>query len=128
MSLIYIHHANASSFLVPVDRHRHRCLPKGHDRCPIRCPCAEEFMAGRPELSRELIHVFDLFIEISHRCDLIDSMELAMVLDRSSTFMKASTVSQATCLLFLVTFSPTNPVIVSRIPCTSYSSLSYCMS
>jgi Xaa-Pro aminopeptidase len=54
-------HANACSSLVPVDRYRHRCLPKGHDRCPTGCPCAEEFMAGRSELSRELIHVFDLF-------------------------------------------------------------------
>jgi hypothetical protein len=76
-------------------------------------------MAGRSELSCELIHVFNLFFEISHHFDLTDSMELAMVLDRSSTSMKAPTVSQATSLLFLVTFSPTSPVIVSQTPCTS---------
>ena len=62
------------------------------------------------------------FTEISHHFDLIDSMELAMVLDRSSTSMKAYTVSQATCLLFLVTFSPTSPVIVSQSLCTSRTS------
>jgi hypothetical protein len=107
-----------------VDRHRHRRLPKGHDRCPTGCPCAEEFMARRSELSRELIHVFDLFFEISQHFDLIDSMELAMVLDRSSTSMKAPTGSQVTCLLFLVTLLPTSPVIVSQTPCTSYSPLS----
>src|SRR6267154_77316 len=55
-------------------------------------------------------------------------MELAMESDRSSLSMKASMVSQATCLLFLVTFSPTSPVIVSQTPFTSYSSLSYCIS
>jgi len=65
------------------------------------------------------------FIEVSHHFDLINSTELAMVLDRSSSSMKASMVSQATCLLFLVTFSPTSPVIVSQTPCTSYSSFSY---
>ena len=48
-----------------------------------------------------------------------------MVLDRSSMSMKASTVSQAACLLFLVTFSPTNLVIVSQAPRTSYSPFSY---
>jgi C-terminal region of peptidase_M24 len=41
-------------------------------------------------------------------------MGLATALDRSSTSTKARTVSQATCLLFLVTFSPTSPVIVSN--------------
>ena len=56
-------HAKACSFPVPVDRDRHSCFPKGYDRCPTGCPCAEEFMAGWSELSRELIHVFDL----SHR-------------------------------------------------------------
>ena len=47
-------------FFVPIDRYRYRCLPKRDDRCPTRCPCAEEFMAGRVELPRELIHAFDL--------------------------------------------------------------------
>jgi hypothetical protein len=46
---------------VRVDRHRHRCLPKGHDGCPTGCPCAEESMAGRSKLPRELTHVFDKF-------------------------------------------------------------------
>jgi len=44
-----------------IDRHRHRRLPKRHDRCPTGCPRAEEFMAGRLELPRELIRVFDQF-------------------------------------------------------------------
>src|SRR5216683_2289114 len=35
-----------------VDCHRHRYLPKRHDGCATGCPCAEEFMAGRPELPR----------------------------------------------------------------------------
>lgn len=37
-----------------------------------------------------------------------------MALDRSSTSTKTPTVSQLTCLLFLVTLSPTSPVIVSN--------------
>src|SRR6267154_4986263 len=65
------------------------------------------------------------FIEISHPFDLIDSMELAMVLDRSSTSMKVSMVSQAARLLFLVTLSPTSPVIVSQTHCTHPSILYY---
>lgn len=43
----------ACSFFVRVDRHRYCCLPKGYDRCPTGCPCAEEFVAGRPKLPRE---------------------------------------------------------------------------
>ena len=46
---------------VRVDRHRLRRLPEGNDGRPTGCACAEEFMAGRFELPRELIHVFGRF-------------------------------------------------------------------
>ena len=76
---------------------------------------------GRSELILvESIHVFDVFIEISHHCDLIDSMELAMVFGSFLNVHEGSHgFSSSVPSLFLVDVLTNEPGYCKSTRCTS---------